>query len=86
MQEKGWACKGADLTLGPWGSEVAKNEWSYRPINGSIKQIIVRYGEAIDSIMFNGGSDGDYSPKFGGSGGDKTVKVHPITTHHIIFF
>ncbi|KAH6824939.1 hypothetical protein C2S53_008202 [Perilla frutescens var. hirtella] len=69
-------CSGErDILLGPWGYNTGK-EWSYRPkCGGGIKQIIISYGGIINSLTFKGGGDADYSPKFGGDGGDRTEKI-----------
>ncbi|KAH6761072.1 hypothetical protein C2S51_018021 [Perilla frutescens var. frutescens] len=68
-------CSGErDISLGPWGYNTGKN-WSYRPESGGIKHIIVRYAGLVDSLIFKGDCDGDYSTKFGGDGGERTAKI-----------
>ncbi|GLT92126.1 hypothetical protein SLE2022_099800 [Rubroshorea leprosula] len=61
--------------LGPWGG-LGGTEWSYKP-KGSITEIVILHGWAIDSISFksdNGNGSAEYSQKYGGEGG-KTDKV-----------
>ncbi|KAK6115811.1 hypothetical protein DH2020_008080 [Rehmannia glutinosa] len=70
-------CEG-EISVGAWGGSGGNN-WSYKAKHG-IKQIIIRHGGVIDSIMFKGfsvdeSSAADYSIKFGGVGGDRTDKI-----------
>ncbi|KAI8527102.1 hypothetical protein RHMOL_Rhmol12G0049900 [Rhododendron molle] len=69
--EDGW------ISLGPWGGEKGA-PWAYKA-NGPIMQISVRYGEAINSILFESKSyDGvvmGCSEKIGNSGGHRTETV-----------
>jgi hypothetical protein len=83
------------LKVGPWGGEGGKH-WSFKAKKGSITEIVVLHGEAIDSISFKS-DDGDgafeYSDKFGGEGGrsDKAIIIlytsfpHKINTVTIFF-
>uniref|UniRef100_A0A2N9GMN9 Jacalin-type lectin domain-containing protein n=1 Tax=Fagus sylvatica TaxID=28930 RepID=A0A2N9GMN9_FAGSY len=45
------------LKVGPWGGEGGKH-WSFKAKKGSITEIVVLHGEAIDSISFKS-DDGD---------------------------
>ncbi|XP_058220155.1 mannose/glucose-specific lectin-like isoform X2 [Rhododendron vialii] len=62
------------ISLGPWGGEKGA-PWAYKA-NGPIMQISVRYGKAINSILFESKSyDGvvmGCSKKIGNSGGHRT--------------
>ncbi|KAL6527438.1 hypothetical protein OROGR_016528 [Orobanche gracilis] len=70
-------CEG-EILVGAWGGPGG-NPWRYKANGGGIKQIIIRSGGVIDSIVFKG--DGDetsaevYSVKFGGRGGNRTEKI-----------
>ncbi|KAI3460323.1 hypothetical protein Pfo_016986 [Paulownia fortunei] len=74
--ENNSSCEG-EISVKPWGGSGGK-EWSYKAKRG-IKQIIIIHGVVIDSIMFKGDADdasaADYSTKFGGNGGNRTIKV-----------
>ncbi|KAK6115810.1 hypothetical protein DH2020_008079 [Rehmannia glutinosa] len=76
LQEKHERCEG-EISVGAWGGSSGNN-WSYKAKHG-IKQIIIKYGDIIDSIMFKGDTDdaspADYSSKFGGDGGGRTDKI-----------
>ncbi|KAL5721247.1 hypothetical protein ACHQM5_013832 [Ranunculus cassubicifolius] len=67
------------IALGPWGS-AGGSKWSFNEDGkGVIKQIIIRHGGAIDSIMFKVEQDRceeKYTQRFGGGGGNKTTKVN----------
>lgn len=65
---------GGNISLGPWGNGSSGNEFRFRP-KGGIKQIIIRHNDIVDSIVFKGAIDGDYSTKIGGDGGKRTVKI-----------
>ncbi|KAG5543198.1 hypothetical protein RHGRI_016072 [Rhododendron griersonianum] len=66
------------ISIGPWGGRQGEG-WAYKPTEGFIiKQIIVRHGGAVDSLLFQSEtSDGslEYSERFGGPGGTRTDKV-----------
>ncbi|KAF7141557.1 hypothetical protein RHSIM_Rhsim06G0033000 [Rhododendron simsii] len=66
------------ISIGPWGGRQGER-WAYKPTEGFIiKQIIVRHGWAVDSLLFQSErADGslEYSDKFGGPGGTRTDKV-----------
>ncbi|KAH7848669.1 hypothetical protein Vadar_005935 [Vaccinium darrowii] len=66
------------IAIGPWGG-IQGERWAYKPTEGFvIKRIIIRHGEAVDSLIFQSeATDGstEYSHKFGGSGGTRTDKV-----------
>ncbi|KAL6521990.1 hypothetical protein OROMI_031867 [Orobanche minor] len=70
-------CEG-EILVGSWGGPGG-TPWSYKANDDGIKQIIIRSGGVIDSIIFKG--DGDetsaevYSVKFGGRGGNRTEKI-----------
>ncbi|XP_058192000.1 mannose/glucose-specific lectin-like [Rhododendron vialii] len=68
--EEGW------LSLGPWGGKGGEYS-TYKP-DGPIMQITIRYGDVIDSILFESKSrDGvviGSSVKIGGSGGGSSAK------------
>ncbi|KAF7150315.1 hypothetical protein RHSIM_Rhsim02G0161900 [Rhododendron simsii] len=69
--EEGW------ISLGPWGGNDGV-DWTYKA-NGSIMQISICYGQAIDSILFESKTyDGvliGSSEKIGGTGGHVTEMV-----------
>lgn len=66
--------------MGPWGGQQGE-PWAYKP-DGRLTEIIVRHGEAIDTLLFKSEScDGfpvEHSQKFGGRGGNRTNKVSMI--------
>ncbi|KAH7833431.1 hypothetical protein Vadar_006281 [Vaccinium darrowii] len=68
--EEGW------ISLGPWGGNGGV-DWAYKP-DGPIMQISIRYGEVIESILFESRSCDDIvigsSVKIGNMGGYATKK------------
>ncbi|KAH7832975.1 hypothetical protein Vadar_001930 [Vaccinium darrowii] len=68
--EEGW------ISLGPWGGNGGV-DWAYKP-DGPIMQISIRYGEVIESIIFESRSCDDIiigsSVKIGNMGGYATEK------------
>lgn len=63
------------ILVEPWGGTNG-SEWNYK-LKNPIKEILIAHGEVIDSIIFRTiGEEGIIdSPKFGGRGGDKRLKV-----------
>lgn len=63
------------MLVEPWGGKSG-TEWNYKLTN-PIKEIVIAYGGVIDSIIFRTLCQQSTidSPKFGGRGGDKKVKV-----------
>ncbi|KAL1534847.1 hypothetical protein AAHA92_30974 [Salvia divinorum] len=72
--EKDCSCV-ADISLGPWGYETGK-KWTFKSKHGGITQIILRSGGIVDSLVFKVNSHPDYSTKFGGKGGNRTIKIN----------
>ncbi|KAK4490322.1 hypothetical protein RD792_000990 [Penstemon davidsonii] len=71
--QKNQTSKEEEIFAGPWGGSGG-HKWSYKPQNG-ITEIHIFYDKFINSIMFVDGL-GECSPKFGGSGGNQSVKIN----------
>ncbi|MCD7468204.1 hypothetical protein HAX54_006188 [Datura stramonium] len=60
-----------------WGGSGGRH-WSYRP-KGLVKQIVVKYGTIIDSVMFRSIEENgvmESSQTFGGSGGNRKTEIN----------
>lgn len=65
------ATASTDILIGPWGGEGGDTPWIFKP-DTRIASILVRHGDAVDSISFTYKDNEDFedlSELYGGDGG-----------------